>query len=51
LMDMEHFGIPGVKYLFMKTQGKFEYEAWASLLLHSTVFIPQVCSVQFNKTG
>lgn len=27
LMDMEHFGIPGVKYLFMKTQGKFEYEA------------------------
>jgi hypothetical protein len=42
LMDIEYFGIPGVKYLFMETPGKFEYEVWTSLMLHNTICTPQV---------
>jgi hypothetical protein len=41
-MDIEHFVIPRVKYLVMKTQGKFEYAVSAFLLLLNTVFTPQV---------
>ena len=33
LMDMEHFDISRLKYLVIKTQGNFEYEASAFHLL------------------
>jgi hypothetical protein len=54
-MDMEHVDIPTVKYLVMKTQGNFEYEALAILLLLNTIFTPQVesgpCLIRLVQQG